>query len=155
MESANWITFGIICAVFLIFALVYICICCFKKGQNDTTNSYKQQLLPTVSPRETFQSYLPVKQYGDTLDLHGFSKQDALAGVKYFLDEKEREYVESGFRRHRGFCYIITGRGRHSSKKQPVLKPAVEDHLRSNDYYFEWDNPGMVKVHLQSVRSQY
>ena len=64
-------------------------------------------------------------------DLHGLHKDEALMYLGRYFETINA--TASGTR----LVIVIPGAGHHSAKHKAVLKPAVEDWLRSNRYTFE------------------
>lgn len=67
------------------------------------------------------------------LDLHKLTREEALQATRDFLDE----CLGSGVER----ALIITGKGKHSADGQAILRPAVEDFLRTQDVEYQKAKP--------------
>jgi DNA-nicking Smr family endonuclease len=76
-----------------------------------------------------------------TIDLHGQTKEYALKFLEEKLNSTTKETLS-----------VIVGKG-NNSRNGPVLGPAVEEWLRSNNYTFGYDprNSGCIKVMQQST----
>jgi len=96
-----------------------------------------------------------------TIDLHGFSVHTAACAIRYVLMHELSNYLESDLR-------IVTGAGRHSTRKKPVLLPRIKQLLSEElqpplrvDH--EWEtvcdardckvdtNPGCLVVRLEDL----
>lgn len=83
----------------------------------------------------------------DYVDLHKFTKTPALKLVQLSLKQvkiyrpREREFN------------IITGQGKHSQDKEPVIKPLVIEWLKHLRIEHEVDpfNPGVLIVEMKSI----
>ncbi|BFZ15245.1 hypothetical protein BsWGS_18284 [Bradybaena similaris] len=122
--------------------------CCWERSQE---NDYNYQ---------PFQSYI-----GDdvdylilessvgrinTLDLHNYKFVDAMEVFKTFLRSSISDFKNNKYNRDKRFCKVITGRGKHSRDGVPVIKPAVENYLKTYNYTFWWSDQGTVTIDLKN-----
>ncbi len=70
--------------------------------------------------------YLKKKEDDDTLDLHGYTREESLPRIRSFLSA----CVEQNMKK----VSIVHGRGLHSEGGQGVLKEVVLNELRSSRY---------------------
>ncbi|KAH9515771.1 hypothetical protein Btru_011967 [Bulinus truncatus] len=90
------------------------------------------------------------------IDLHSLSVKDAMYIFRQFLQEMENDYHNSNYRRVDRFIHVITGRGLHSDKGIPKIKPEVQKHLDRYCYDHEWkNNGGLVTIDLLSKRRSF
>ncbi|KAK3789954.1 hypothetical protein RRG08_023677 [Elysia crispata] len=117
-------------------------------GRRDQSCPGRQNQRIEVFPGQ--KKYAEISSDGKTIDLHHLSQQDAFSETVNFLKQKENEYIGSGRSRQDRFLTIITGQGKHSKDKIPVLKPMVEEYLTKTKFWYKpvEDNPGRLKIDL-------
>lgn len=92
--------------------------------------------------RETFRR---TNEKGDgrtSIDLHGLRVQEALDILDEYLDHAMASARMNGSQSAK--LEVITGRGVHSVRNIPILKPAVEKHLRELGHRFSELEGGFI-----------
>ena len=87
-------------------------------------------------------------QYKQKIDLHGKKLKESKAFLQQKLKELE-EFVRENKNNVIILLLIITGRGKHSPGKKPVLKPNILKWLKSNNYNVIEEYSGAIKVLIQ------
>jgi len=67
------------------------------------------------------------------IDLHKLTRAEALFVVADFLGKCQHEGVER--------VLIITGKGRHSAQGEAILRPVIEQYLRTRNLNFQDAKP--------------
>ncbi|GFS00474.1 ATP-dependent DNA helicase PIF1 [Elysia marginata] len=71
---------------------------------------------------------------GNTLDFHHMSVPDAMSETIKYLKLREKEYIESGYRKKHRYLTFITGKGDHSEDGIPKIKPEVKKYLENHGF---------------------
>ena len=77
------------------------------------------------------------------IDLHGFHLSESMFIVKNKLEEMEKIVKET---KGKKFLIIVTGRGKHSPRNKPVLRPNILRYLKSRNYNVKEGDPGALYV---------
>lgn len=109
----------------------------------------KHQLLFEDLYRKTFrETFRRANANGDSLtsiDLHGLRVQEALDILDEYLERANAQAQMTGVANAK--LEVITGRGVHSVRNIPILKPAVDKHLRERGLrYSELEGGFIVSV---------
>ncbi|BFZ15252.1 hypothetical protein BsWGS_18291 [Bradybaena similaris] len=122
----------------------------YRKSNTCASTEYREINFST-SP-EYSQSDVSTSVEYPKLDLHNYTLKEAIKIFKTFLRSSISDYQNSNYIRNKRFCLVITGRGKHSTDGVPVIKPAVENYLKTHNYTYNWSNPGMVRIDLLPFR---
>ena len=77
------------------------------------------------------------------IDLHGFHLSESMFIIKNKLEEMEKIVKET---KGKKFLIIVTGRGKHSPRNKPVLRPNILRYLKSRNYNVKEGDPGALYV---------
>ena len=77
------------------------------------------------------------------IDLHGFHLSESM-----FIVKNKLEIMEKIVKKTKGkkFLIIVTGRGKHSPRNKPVLRPNILRYLKSRNYNVKEGDPGALYV---------
>ena len=87
-------------------------------------------------------------QYKQKIDLHGKKLGESKTFLQQKLKESE-EFVRENKNEVIILLLIITGRGKHSPRNKPVLRPNILKWLKDNNYNVIEEYSGAIKVLIQ------